>query len=307
MQESGNPLMKSNNYFVYFLIGIAMVIWGLSYIWANKVYQFYSPVTTVFLRILIALIFFILLSLILRKFQQIKKKDIKIFLLLGLCDPFGFFLFEGIGLKFTSPAIAAIIISTIPLLLPIATYFSLKERLSKFNIFGIIISFAGVLMVIIKDDFTLSTSLLGIFLLFIAVGFSILSNIFLKKLSAFYNIYSIITWLNIISIIYFLPLFLIFELNTFKNIPLTTELMLPLLSLGIFASGLAFLFYIKGLKEIGVAKTNIFVNIIPVFAAFFSYWLLDEILTIKIIIGIAVVILGLFISQWHSIRKIAFN
>lgn len=295
--------MKVNKYFVYFLVVIAMVIWGLSYVWVKKVYQFYSPVTTVFLRTLIALLFFILLSLILRKLQVIKKKDIKIFLLLGLFEPFGFFLFEGLGLKYTSPTISALIISTIPLLLPIATYFALKERLSKFNIFGIIISFAGVLIVIIKDDFTLSTSLIGLLLLFVAVGFSIASNIILKKLSDFYNIYTIITWLNLISIVYFLPLFFIFEYKIFICVPVTAELLLPLFSLGIFASGLAFLFYLKGLKDIGVAKTNIFVNIIPVFAALFSYWFLGEILTVKIVSGIGVVIFGLFISQWSSIRK----
>lgn len=307
MQKSGNFLMKSNKYFIYFLVVIAMIIWGLSYVWVKTVYQFYSPVTTVFLRTLIAMCFFILLSLILRKFQVIKKKDIKIFLLLGLFDPFGFFLFEGLGLKYTSPAISAIIISTIPLLLPIVTFFTLKERLSKFNIFGIIISFAGVLMVIIKDDFTLSTSLIGLLFLLVAVGFSIISNIMLKKLSDSYNIYTIITWLNIISSIYFLPLFFTFEFENFITVQITSTLLIPLLSLGIFASGLAFLFYIKGLKDIGVAKTNIFVNIIPVFAAIFSYWLLDEILTKKTITGITIVISGLFISQWKSIRKLTGN
>lgn len=281
-----------------------MMIWGLSYVWVKHVYQCFSPESTVFLRILIASVFFILLSFALGKFQGIRKKDLKIFLLLGLFDPFGFFLFEGFGLKYTSPAISAMIIATIPLLLPIATFFTLTERLSKFNITGLVVSFAGVILVVFKSDFTLATSAIGLLFLFVAVVFSITSNIILKKLSDFYNVYSIITWLNLISIVYFLPVLLISGYRGFLIVLPSPDVLLSLFALGVFASGIAFLFYIKGLKEIGVAKTNIFVNIIPVFAAFFSYIYLDEPMTLKIITGITVVVAGLFISQWKGMKEI---
>lgn len=295
--------MKKKKALVYFLVFISMVIWGLSYVWTKQVYLFYTPITTVFLRILIATFFFLFLTFILKKFQVLRKKDIKIFLILGIFDPLGFFLFEGLGLKYSSPTIAAVIISTIPLFLPIVTYFTLNERLSKSNITGLLISFAGVLLVLIKEDFTLAISLFGIALLFLAVAFSISSNIILKKLSNHYNTYSLIAWLNIISTAYFIPIFLIFEYPDFIQVPLSSTALIPLFALAIFASGLAFLFYIKGLKEIGVAKTNIFVNIIPVFAAIFSFLFLDETLTIRVVLGIFVVISGLIISQWKSLLK----
>ncbi|MBI5219203.1 MAG: DMT family transporter [Bacteroidia bacterium] len=289
--------MKTNKPRVYFLVVLSMVIWGLSYVWVKKVYEFYTPVTTVFLRIFIATLFLLGISLALGKFQKIKKADIRIFLLLGLFDPFGFFLFEGLGLKYSSPTVSAVIISMIPLFLPVATFLALRERLTALNILGLLISFIGVLLVIIKDDLTLATSLLGLLMLFIAVAFSVTSNIMIKKLSAHYTIYTIITWLDIISVLYFIPLFFIFEFNDFIKVPVTASLLVPLLCLAFFASGLAFLFYLKGLTEIGVAKTNIFVNIIPVFAAIFSYFFLGEILTVRIISGIGVVIAGLLVSQ----------
>ncbi len=294
--------MHASKKLVYVLVIFSMMIWGLSYIWVKKVYTCYTPATTVFLRILIATFFFIILSFALRKLQRIQRKDIKIFMLLGLCDPFGFFLFEGLGLQSTSPAIAAIIISTIPLFLPIAVYFTLNEKLSVFNISGLLVSFTGVLVVVFKNDLSIATSMIGLIFLFVAVGFSITSNIVLKRLSDFYNIYSIITWLNIFSALYFLPIFFTFEYRDFIHIRPSFNILLSLFALGIFASGIAFLFYIKGLKEIGVAKTNIFVNIIPVFTALFSFIFLGETLNLKIILGIFVVIVGLFISQWKEIR-----
>lgn len=281
-----------------------MFIWGISYVWSSWVYTLINPTSAIFIRVFISAAFFIILSLIIGKFQRIERRDIKTFLILGFCDPFGYFLFEGLGIKYSTPATASIIISTIPLFIPIATYFAIKEKITPNNIAGIIVSFAGVLFVVLKGDFSIAVSTLGLVLLFAAVMFSIVSNLLLRKLSDRYNVYSIITWINVISFVYFIPVFFVFDAENFMRAEITTNLILSLLGLGIFASGIAFIFYIQSLHIIGVTVTNLFVNLIPVFAAIFSYIIIGEEMTIKIIAGITLVITGLIISQWKEVRRI---
>ena len=74
--------------------------------------------------------------------------------------------------------------------------------------------------------------------------------------------------------------------------------------LSVFASVIAFVLFAGVVREIGVARTNVFVNLIPVFTAIFAWWVLDESLTWLKITGIVIVVSGLFVSQ---LRKVKFR
>ena len=74
--------------------------------------------------------------------------------------------------------------------------------------------------------------------------------------------------------------------------------------LSVFASVIAFVLFAAVVRKIGVAKTNVFVNLIPVFTAVFAWWFLNEQLTWLKISGIVIVVSGLFVSQ---LSKVKFN
>jgi len=128
---------------------------------------------------------------------------------------------------------------------------------------------------------------------FAAIGYTVI----LKKIPVHYNAVSIITYQNVIGIIYFLPMFLIFDLKHFDIASIKPEAVWAVIQLAIFASTIAFIFFTYSIRIIGITKTNVFVNMIPVFTAIFAWWLLDEPLTLKKFIGISIVVGGVFISQ----------
>ena len=70
-----------------------------------------------------------------------------------------------------------------------------------------------------------------------------------------------------------------------------------IIMLAVFCSTLAFIFYILAVKRIGVAKSSVFTNLIPIITALISYFLLDEKFTPLKIAGIIIVILGLVLTQ----------
>jgi drug/metabolite transporter (DMT)-like permease len=88
-----------------------------------------------------------------------------------------------------------------------------------------------------------------------------------------------------------------------KVVP-TWEVIVPLLNLGVFASTFAFIFFTYAIKNLGITRANIFTNAIPVLTAIFAYFILGESITTVKMIGILVVIFGLFLSQ---LRKGMFN
>jgi drug/metabolite transporter (DMT)-like permease len=70
-----------------------------------------------------------------------------------------------------------------------------------------------------------------------------------------------------------------------------------MLQLAIFASSLAFLFFTMTVEKIGVSKANVFSNLIPVFTAVFSFFIIGETFSVQKIAGIFIVIFGVFLSQ----------
>ena len=69
-----------------------------------------------------------------------------------------------------------------------------------------------------------------------------------------------------------------------------------LLYISIFATVLGYLFWINGVKNLGAARTSVFYNLLPVFAAIVSY-LFGQPLTLDQILGMVVVLAGLSISK----------
>ncbi len=296
--------MKKDLIAAYISVIMAMTFWSLTYVWYKMVFEFYEPITTVLLRLVLSSIILVILMLPLNQLQKIQLKDFKYFVLVTLFQPFLYFLCESFGVKFVSSTLSAVIISTIPLFSPFATAYFYNERVMKFNIIGIVISIIGVALVIFERDENVSATPLGILLLFLAVAAGIGYSIVVKKLSGKYNSISIVTYHNIIGIFFFLPLFLLFEYNNFISTGYAQKAVVPLLELAVFGSSFAFIFFTYSIKKIGVTKSNAFTNAIPVLTAIFAFFMLGESLTVIKMTGIGLVISGLFMSQVKRMPKL---
>lgn len=256
----------------------------------------------VFLRFAISFILLFIIIKLFKKSEKIHPKDYWLFIVSALFNPFFYFLCESYGLKYVSSTISAVIIATIPVFTPIIAYYSLKEKLSFLNIFGLLISFLGIIIMLVNKDLSLNASPKGILFLFLAVITAIIFSVMLKKLTVNYSPLTIITYLNGLGVIYFLPLFLIFDFNHFISIKPNFELILSLLQLAVFASSLAYVFYTIAIKNLGVSKANMYANLIPVFTAITSYFVLSELFNLNKIIGMIIVISGVSLSQINKFK-----
>jgi drug/metabolite transporter (DMT)-like permease len=235
--------------------------------------------------------------------MKIKKTDRKLFLTLALFEPFFYFLGESFGLTYVSATVCSVLISTIPVFATLGAWLIFKERLKVINYAGIVISFIGVIMFVLNSDGSISFNIKGLGLLTLAVLSAVGYSLTLSRLVGTYTPVYIVNVQNLIGAILFLPLFLIFDFKHFISTPFTFNMFKPIIELSIFASCGAFILFAYSVRNMGITRANVFSNIIPVFTALFSFILIGEKLTFQNVLGMAIVIAGLFMSQMNGHNK----
>ncbi|MCX7986922.1 MAG: DMT family transporter [Bacteroidales bacterium] len=295
-------MQRQQTLIVYISLLLSMLCWAMSFIWYKGAYAYFGPITTIFLRLLISSLLLIVFTFTIIR-PVIKLHHLKLFFAAALFEPFLYFLGESYGMKWVSPVTASVIVATIPLFTPLAGKILYNELLSKKNLTGMLISFIGVCAVILSGDAEIRANLIGVLLMFVAVFAAVGYAIALRRLTPIYDSITIITIQNIIGMLLFLPLFLIFENPIYHPINISFKTIVPILYLAIFASTLAFIFYAFAVSKIGIARSSVFINLIPIMTSVFSYFLLNESFSAAKIIGVVVVVAGLVLTQWEMVFK----
>ncbi len=281
----------------YILMFFAMTFWGASFVFIKIVYKYTGPITMIFSRLIIASIILMTIYVINKKREKIDKKDYLLFFVMGFTEPFLYFIGEGYGMKYVSSTHASVIIATIPIFAMLASMVFYKEKVSLTNMLGVIISFSGILIMIGIKVLNEKGSIIGILLMFFAVFAAVANSLLIFRLGDKYSSLTIITFQNLVGAFLFLPMFLFLEAGNFSYSMFNSEFIISILFLAIFPSVLSFLLYISVLKKIGVTKTSVFSNLIPIITGIFSFILLGSRFNLREVFGVLIVIAGLFLTQ----------
>lgn len=288
---------------VYTGLFFTMLFWGLSFVWYKQVFIYYGPITTILLRLVISTLFLWIFAFALKEVKRISRKSFFKLMVTAFFQPFLYFFGESQGVNLVSSTLSSVIIATIPVFTAAAGILFLKEKLKLLNIIGFAVSLTGVFMLILDKNFTLDAPFQGLVFLLIAVIAAVGYSLMIRNLSFDHTPFMIVTYQNLFGIFYFLPFFLLWEYDEFLKVGFAGEAMAPLFQLAVLASTLAFIFFTYGVKYIGVAKASVFTNLIPVVTAVSAIFIINEPLYFKELVGIFIVISGLFISQTRP-RKI---
>lgn len=296
--------MKKNGYkfkaYLYLVSILAITLWGISYIWTDKLIHLDIPVFYfVFVRILLAGVCLLLLNIATGQMQRIHRKDLPKFLLLALFEPFVYFLAESYGIKLTgSPTISSMVIATIPIFSVAAGFLFFRERINRVNMIGILMAIGGICLVVMSRGKVGPNFIWGIILLLIAVISEVGHASVTKSLSGNYSSQVIVMYQFLIGSVYLLPLFITKGLENFEPRYLEPEVWTPVICLAILCSSLAFSLWVNTIKHLGVARSSIFAALIPVASALSSWALGYEFLTMRQWSGVLVSAIGVILSQY---------
>lgn len=290
---------------------VSMIIWSVSGIAIKHALAVLPPFTMIVLRFVPSVLLMLVIGLICRKsslfaLQKLEWKDLPLFLIAGFCQPFLYYLLE----TFTydalhSPTIAETLLSTSPLLSPIFAAVLLRERVTKYNILGILVSTAGVfaLSLIGSKDYSIG-NYWGILLAFLAVSAAVIDSIMMRKVPVKYTSLTFIFYAQCVSLLFFIPLWFWKEgPEAIYNLQFAIDKSQLFVALGcvayltVFASVIAFILFCAALRKVGVTQANAFNNIRPAFTALWMFLFFGEHLPIGKWIGMALIIIGLFVCQ----------
>lgn len=296
--------MRKNGFkfkaYIYMVSILAITLWGISYIWTDRLIQLGIPVFYfVFVRIFVAGLCLLLLNTVTRQMQRIHRKDLPKFLLLALFEPFIYFLAESYGIKLTgSPTLSSMVIATIPIFSVAAGFMFFRERINWVNAIGIVLAIGGICLVVMSHGKVGPNFIWGIILLLIAVISEVGHASMTKSLSGNYSSQVIVMYQFLIGSIYLFPLFLFKGLEDFEPRYLSYEVWTPIICLAILCSSMAFSLWVNTIKHLGVAKSSIFTALIPVASALSAWALGYEFLTMRQWGGVLLSAVGVIMSQY---------
>ena len=300
----------------YIAIVAAMLIWAGAGIAVKEALVIFSPLTLIVMRFTLAVLLMLSIGLVFRHnsivgLQRVEKKHIPLFLLGGLFQPFLYFIFETYTYQsFSSPTVAEALLSTQPVMAPLFAWVLLRERVTRNNILGILLSTLGVMMLLMMGGGPLAMGDgsigKGVLLAVLTVSMSVSYSVVLRRIPTQYSPLSIVFYVQSFALVLFYVLWAVMDrgngLLGDDGIRLLGEgqWVKSLLSVGylaVLASVTAFILFCYTVRKIGVTRANVFNNVRPVFTAILMWLLFGEILPIWKIIGIIIIIIGLFISQ----------
>jgi len=267
--------------------------------WIKIAVQEVGPTTLVAFRVLFGLLFGIVVILIQHVSLPRNFKEWSPLLLLGITNvAIPFFLISW-GEQSIDSAVAAILDSTLPLFTILIAHFLLEDdKMTVPKVLGLLIGFAGVIILMSKDIGASFGSVLGQLAVVLACIFYSSSDVFARKMTK--NTPGILRSAGplISATIIMWPAALIGE-RPFQ-IPHLAVTWIALLFLGVLGSGLAFLMSYYLIHEIGPTRTSMVTYLYPVGGVILGVIFLHEKLSWQLAVGTVLVIISLAVVNWKS-------
>lgn len=284
----------------YHLIAVLTVgVWGTTFISTKILIENgLSPQDIFFLRFLIAYLGIWLISP--RRLLANGWKDELLFLGVGLTGGTLYFLTENTALSLTQTTNVAFLICTTPLLTTaLALLTRQQEKTGKKLVIGSVIALLGVGLLIFNGSFVLKLSPMGDFLTVCAALSWAFYSLIIRKLSGRYSATFVARKVFFYGLLTVLPAFLVhpfhFPLAGFAN----PAVWMNLLFLSVLASLVCFAVWNVVLKQLGTIQASNYLYLNPLFTTLAASLFLEEQITLYAIIGVGMVLGGVFIGAKH--------
>lgn len=277
--------------------------WGLSFPLIKISLNFISPFFFLFVRFFITLLLF---YFIFRKKIEIKDfENWKKGIILGIFL-FSGFAFQTIGLKYTTASKSAFITGTAIILIPFVQYLILKIKPKPENIIGGMIVLAG--LYILSEAYITVPNFGDILTAVCSVSFAV-HIVLLNKYTTENNFYFMAFGQFLTMAGLSLLFLIIFEIGIFGEFKLeiSSTLLLTLIYSSLIATLASIILVTKYQQETTPLRAGIIYSMESVFAVFFAFIILGEMLNLNQIKGALIMISGLLISEFYGYIKYKFS
>ena len=277
-----------NKYWV--LITILGAVWGSAFMFIKIATPELGPIALVNIRLAVAGLIFIpfLLQQKYLKYFRSNLKNILVLSVINTALPFSLFAYASLE---SSSNMLSILNGTTAIMAVVISTIWLKIRLNLFQIMGVFIGLFGIVVLANPDNVYISMKA-TIFCLSAAFCYALSAN-YIQKFAYKTNTIVLIGWSLVIASVLLLPI-------TFFNLPSqfpSNKVIFSILWLGVISTGVAFLGYVRLIEKVGAVKTATVAYFIPVFGVIWGYIFLGEPITLQILIGMILILIGIVFTN----------
>ena len=294
--------MRQPKFIDYILLTALSLIWASAFFNIKIATYSFGPVTIAFLRVFFGSIPVLLLCY----YKNIKieafSKDWHWFAMIGFINLVAPFFLIAYGVKSVQSNLAAILMSTTPLSSTVLAHFYTKNE--KFNIIktiGILIGFSGIIFLFSDNILIDQNNFISALLILLGSTCYVVGGVLTLKISKKKNenvTGSILIW----AIIILFPLVVLIE-QPWESIPRTDSL-ISVIYLGIVPTGIAWLLRFRILTQNGLIFQSQVSYLIPLFGVILGYIFLEELITIKVLISLLAVCIGIYFVRKGDNRSL---
>lgn len=280
----------TGNLFAIFTIAI----WGSTFIASKKLLAFYTPAQIMLTRFLLA---YCALWILRPRRLPLPGRQELVFLLLGLTGCSIYFYTENTALTYTLAANVSIIVAAAPVFTAVIAHFSGEERFRKNTLWGFLIAFTGVVLVVCNGTFVLKLSPRGDLLALCAAGSWAVYSVLLRRASRGMDAVLATRRTLFWGVVTSLPLVLL-EGVPYPAAPLLTPAGLGnFLFLGLLGSGICAVLWNRAFHLLGVVSTNNFIYLTPFITIVTAWIFLKEPISPLALLGAALITAGVIAAQ----------
>jgi len=278
----------------HILATLCGLIWGSTFIVTKELTEFMSPVQIMCFRLLLAAIIFWLI----RPVWSFDKRMEPIVFVMSLFGCTFYFYLETTALTLTYSSNVSILTSTTALMSLVLMWVLKKEKVRKKHVIGFIMAFLGIVMVI-SNGVALNLEPLGDCLALLTALSWAIYGLFIQKYGG--KLDTIILARKLV--VYGFFTFMI--LAAIEGRPLDVDNLFSItgiggiLFLGILGSCFCLIVWVHCVKTLGVITSNVYHYLMPVVTLVLAAVILHENITLLAVLGVALTILGMTISNWE--------
>ena len=285
----------------YLLLVLLALIWASAFFNIKIATYSFGPVTIAFLRVFFGAIPVLLLCY----YKDIKieafSKDWHWFAMIGFINLVAPFFLIAYGVKSVQSNLAAILMSTTPLSSTVLGHFYTKnEKFNYIKTFGILIGFSGILYLFSDNLLIDDNNFLSALLILLGSTCYVVGGVLTLKISKKKNenvTGSILIW----AVIILIPLVSFVE-QPWNVIP-RLDSTISVIYLGLVSTGVAWLLRFRILVKNGLIFQSQVSYLIPIFGTILSYIFLKELITIKVLISLIAVCIGIYFVRKADYKK----
>ena len=293
--------MREANTLDLSLLILLAIIWGSSFFNIKIATYSYDPITLALVRVIFASVPLLLLCKVKRIRIEAFGNNWNWYAIIGLCNIAIPFVLIAIGTAKINSYLAAILMSTTPLSGSILAHFFTKdEKLSFLKSLGVLIGFSGIVLLFFDKVIINSENYIYALITILGSTFYCIGGLLTLRLKHEKN-ENVTTSTTLWSVIFLLPFSLVIE-SPWESTP-TLISTLSLLYLGVIATGFAWLIRFRILTVNGLVFQTQVAYLIPIFGIIFGYFLMDEIITWRVLLSLVIILFGIYIFKKNNKEK----